>query len=401
VAGYPYSGSSKRFSVGRAYFTTITVVFFTILLATWSPVHHWFLMLAIAGFIIILELSSAMFSTSSLSLASAMVFASMIDFGTFQTSLSLALAMVFLVFRYRRSDPVAAAFNISLFGVSGAIGLAAYTFIGRAAGNHGAALIAYAVLYCCTSFVVAMFGLFLYSRNSWNEALKGNGFFLTSYVVEMTLGAAGGILYRSYGVVALTGAFVVAWLVLLAYKRSVDMTYAAETDDLTGLLNRRSFQQQITRTMRRENCAALLVIDLDHFKQVNDTSGHQSGDRVLQETAQIIQQAVGTSGIVSRYGGEEFCTLLCTDDAAVFAENLRKSIEYHQFSAPEKPQLTVSIGVATYPTDATEWVTLFACADRALYEAKQVRNVVREYSSLQSEGLQLRHTSADEPAIVS
>lgn len=363
---------------------TITVVFFALVIINAAPVHHLPLVVLIAAFITALELSSAKFSTSMVSVTPALIFISSISFGFFQTSLSLLLSMFILFVPYKRSMLVVA-FNTSQYGLSTMIGLWAYTRSGGVIGNHAAnlmALVSYALVYSITNFAVTMFVLFLHSRSMWNEAFRGNGFFLTTYVVETSLGAAGAILFQSYGTVALVVVFVVLWIVLLAYKRSVDMMYVAETDDLTGLLNRKAFQQRITHMMRREDCASLLVIDLDHFKQVNDSSGHQNGDMVLQETAQIIREAVGASGIVARYGGEEFCVLLFTGDGALLAERLRTRIEQHQFDELAKLHLTVSIGVAVYPNDATEWSGLFECADRALYEAKRVRNVVAEYSPL-------------------
>lgn len=385
MSGYPFSPTTKRLTFSRAYFVLITVIFLALVFATSQPIRHWPLVVLTAIFITTLEFSLARFSTAALSLTSAIVFASSINIGLFQTSLSLLLAMVLLVVRSRKGDPLAAAFNISQYGLSGTVGLWAYTSAGGAIGyyqGHLLALVLYAGAYLITNFIVTMLALSLHSRSSWREMLQGNGFFFTSYIVEMALGAVGGILFQLYGVVALVVVFIVLWVVLLTYKRLVDMTYAAETDDLTELLNRKAFQQRILPVMRRGDSASLLVIDLDHFKKVNDASGHQNGDKVLQEMAQIIQKAVGPSDIVSRYGGEEFCILMSTDDGVTFAEQLRQSIERHEFSVSEKPHLTVSIGVATYPKDATDWEGLFECADRALYEAKRVRNSAIEYSSL-------------------
>jgi two-component system, cell cycle response regulator len=163
----------------------------------------------------------------------------------------------------------------------------------------------------------------------------------------------------------------------------------AQTDPLTQLLNRRALTERITaemeRALRYDSTMALLMIDLDHFKKVNDTYGHLVGDDVLRDVGQLLSETIRGSDIVARYGGEEFLVLLPeTDDAGAeaFADRIRSAVEEHRFasdSLAEPLRITASIGVAVYPAARIESVEdLFARADAALYRAKaDGRNRVR------------------------
>ena len=163
----------------------------------------------------------------------------------------------------------------------------------------------------------------------------------------------------------------------------------AQTDPLTQLLNRRALTERITaemeRALRYDSTMALLMIDLDHFKRVNDTFGHLVGDDVLRDVAQLLSNTIRGNDIAARYGGEEFLVLLPeTDDAGAeaFAERIRLACEQHEFSSgPDDPtlRLTASIGVAVFPAARIESVEdLFARADAALYRSKaDGRNRVR------------------------
>lgn len=155
----------------------------------------------------------------------------------------------------------------------------------------------------------------------------------------------------------------------------------AQTDPLTQLLNRRAFTERITtemeRALRYDSTLAVLMIDLDHFKRVNDTFGHLVGDDVLRDVGQLLTATVRGCDIVARYGGEEFLVLLPeTDDAGAesFAERIRAAVEAHEFArGGERPTLkiTASVGVAVFPAARIENVEdLFGRADAALYRAK-------------------------------
>jgi len=157
----------------------------------------------------------------------------------------------------------------------------------------------------------------------------------------------------------------------------------ANTDPLTGLANRRYAMAEIDRAImlaRKHNTAvSLVVFDLDHFKQVNDTHGHVAGDRVLAKVSRLAQLLVAEGDLVARFGGEEFVVLLQGADtkaACEFAEKLRWTIESGS-AVEELPGVTASIGYASFEAADTS-LTLFARADAALYEAKSAgRNQIR------------------------
>jgi diguanylate cyclase (GGDEF)-like protein len=154
---------------------------------------------------------------------------------------------------------------------------------------------------------------------------------------------------------------------------------AAITDGLTGLRTRRFFEQaiadDINRAHRNGHDMAVLLLDVDHFKNVNDTYGHPGGDRVLCEIASRLRAACRGHAVVARYGGEEFAVIL-TDTtppaAAAIAERLRHSVAAHPIAVNDRHHITVtvSIGLATLDDPETDAAALTLAADRALYQAK-------------------------------
>ncbi len=161
----------------------------------------------------------------------------------------------------------------------------------------------------------------------------------------------------------------------------------AHTDPLTQLVNRRALTIRLVAEMERvrryNSPMAVLLIDLDHFKLVNDTHGHLSGDEVLAAVATLLQRSVRTVDMVARYGGEEFVIVLPEtgrQGARAFAERVREKIMAHTFAVEQGAhvRITASIGVATYPSPRLNSVEdLFRAADVALYRAKgNGRNLV-------------------------
>jgi two-component system cell cycle response regulator len=161
----------------------------------------------------------------------------------------------------------------------------------------------------------------------------------------------------------------------------------AQTDPLTQLVNRRALTIRLVTEMervRRYNAPlAMLLLDLDHFKLINDTYGHLAGDDVLVAIASVLQRAVRTVDTVARYGGEEFVIVLPEtgkQGAMAFAERIRDRLASHRFSVGGRQdvRVTASIGVATYPSTGLDSVEdLFRAADAALYRAKgSGRNLV-------------------------
>ena len=162
----------------------------------------------------------------------------------------------------------------------------------------------------------------------------------------------------------------------------------ATTDALTRLLNRRAMLERLSvevdRARRFHSQLSLLMLDLDHFKAINDRHGHLSGDDILRQVGTLLSGVVRTIDVVARYGGEEFVLLLPetgTEGAVVFAERLRERVSEHDFALDNagNNHLTCSIGVATFPSpNVSSTEDLFARADEALYRAKSGgRNQVR------------------------
>ena len=160
----------------------------------------------------------------------------------------------------------------------------------------------------------------------------------------------------------------------------------ATTDALTGCLNQRAFTEEIEHKIRAARRfgrkLSLIVTDLDHFKSVNDTFGHATGDRVLRELGRLLKEVKRETDVVARFGGEEFCVLCEETDtrgARLLAERVREQLERTQLPTDLGPlQVTASLGVATFPDHADTAEALFEQGDRALYEAKsRGRNQVR------------------------
>lgn len=152
---------------------------------------------------------------------------------------------------------------------------------------------------------------------------------------------------------------------------------AARTDPLTGLLNRRGFdgalQKELDRADRGGAPVALIMGDLDRFKAVNDLLGHVGGDAVLRQVAAILQAAVRSVDVVARLGGEEFaviCPSCSAADARRLAERIRAAIG--DLPVPADAVLTISLGVAVYPEQATDSASLVRAADDACYTAKRL-----------------------------
>jgi diguanylate cyclase (GGDEF)-like protein len=157
------------------------------------------------------------------------------------------------------------------------------------------------------------------------------------------------------------------------------------TDPLMGIYNRRYLERRLTTEVARASRygmpLSVLLLDIDHFKPINDSYGHQVGDIVLAELAQLIVNTVRTTDIVTRYGGEEIMVMAPSTPlktAANLAERLRKIIAHRPFDVPAKLNrklkalhITVSVGVACFGLNANDFQSLIQSADEALYRAKK------------------------------
>ena len=153
----------------------------------------------------------------------------------------------------------------------------------------------------------------------------------------------------------------------------------ATIDGLTQLLNRRSFMErfgeELARAARYGGALTFLMLDLDHFKQVNDTYGHLHGDYVLWQTSQLIRSCIRKADIAGRYGGEEFGVIIINagkEESLSTAERIRQTIADYQYKNDGiENRISVSIGMAEYPLDGQDVNTLIQRADEAMYSVKQ------------------------------
>ena len=157
-------------------------------------------------------------------------------------------------------------------------------------------------------------------------------------------------------------------------KMNTTLVELSVTDKLTGLKNRRFFQEKLEEQLAIFNRTAkvftLCILDIDHFKKVNDTYGHQVGDEVLAQLAQILTVQTRQADVVARYGGEEFVIILPDTDADAswsIAEQLRQTVEQAQWPTGK---ITISIGIATVVDKDTD-ATIIKKADQALYTSKE------------------------------
>lgn len=176
-----------------------------------------------------------------------------------------------------------------------------------------------------------------------------------------------------------SGAIAFGYMALATAKLRVELLWRAQVDELTGLLNRwalkRTTMQELNRSRRRKAGLAMLMMDLDGLKEVNDTTGHASGDVVLQAVAGVLQETVRAQDSVGRMGGDEFCVLLpetSQSEAMAVAERLRMEVEelVIQYRG-STVRVSASIGVASSKISGLTWQALVDHSDSALYRAKR------------------------------
>ena len=158
-----------------------------------------------------------------------------------------------------------------------------------------------------------------------------------------------------------------------------ELKTASRVDGLTGLYNRRYWQERFDEMhklcVRREKPSTALMLDIDHFKRINDTYGHQAGDKVIKMLAALIKRCVRETDLAGRYGGEEFAIILndsSVEDAKIVAERIRqlaqRLVVEHE---GESISFTVSLGLAQFSADFKSAMAWLECSDQALYKAKE------------------------------
>ncbi len=176
-------------------------------------------------------------------------------------------------------------------------------------------------------------------------------------------------------------ATTINWMAENLEQNQRTLTEMATIDGLTGVFNRREFNRRLTieieRSLREGYPVSLLMVDIDHFKKINDIYGHQSGDDALRHISGLIKQEVRPGDLPARYGGEEFAVILPyanSTEAFAVAERLRILIEDQDIAIQDnlnKIKVTASLGCSTFPVDAQTENALMAEADAALYRAKE------------------------------
>jgi diguanylate cyclase (GGDEF)-like protein len=175
-----------------------------------------------------------------------------------------------------------------------------------------------------------------------------------------------------------TGAVIVFHDVGVARAMSMRMSYLAQHDFLTALPNRMLLNDRLTQAIasahRHGKSLAVLFLDVDHFKHINDSLGHAIGDKVLKSIAERLVSSVRSCDTVSRQGGDEFVILLPevahAEDAAFIAGKILAAVSRPHHIDPQDLHLTASVGIGVYPADGTDAETLLQNADLALFHAK-------------------------------
>ena len=209
-------------------------------------------------------------------------------------------------------------------------------------------------------------------------------YFLAAWTILLIAAVIGTLLsagiipeYASYSPYIIEfGALIEMVLLSIALASRIrNLQQDTQTDGLTQLYNRRFFDTEFSRLLqlskRQQRSVALLLIDIDFFKQFNDNFGHDQGDLVLQQVSQLLKRIARQTDYVCRYGGEEFAIILPDTDvegAEMIAERMREAVEQHTVN---EQRVTISIGVAVYKGDNMGGIELFKKADLSLYEAKR------------------------------
>ncbi|WP_127025069.1 GGDEF domain-containing protein [Rheinheimera mangrovi] len=210
---------------------------------------------------------------------------------------------------------------------------------------------------------------------------------MVSAIVSLHFAEQSSIFNNSFQLLAFITTTVITsiFAYIFAYRTHLqrqELRHLATTDPLTGAATRHSLTDNLTEAIQQYQqkniLSGLMLLDLDHFKRINDNFGHQSGDQILSQLVPLLKQMIRQQDSVFRYGGEEFVLLIKEiqlADLHRLAEKIRHAV-WHQLTLPDGSALTTSIGLATVQ-DATDWESWLQNADVALYQAKhQGRNQV-------------------------
>jgi diguanylate cyclase (GGDEF)-like protein len=159
-----------------------------------------------------------------------------------------------------------------------------------------------------------------------------------------------------------------------------------QLDALTGLMNRRGLEEFVTRRLARHDPFAVLFIDLDHFKPINDTLGHDAGDEVLKEVAARLRKAVRADDLVARIAGDEFVVIaagVVPSAAARVARKIGNALCFEMTFGDTTAEVSASVGLAVAPNDGRDLATLLRTADAAMYSAKRAQKHTQKLTVVQ------------------
>ena len=213
--------------------------------------------------------------------------------------------------------------------------------------------------------------------------LSGSGIFLAVYLAFSIGEHVRGFLMGSIGVIVIAASVILRLVITERDERmaelarmTAEMRERARLDPLTELPNRAALdarlEEEVERAVRYRQPLSVCFIDIDHFKTINDTHGHQTGDEVLRAVSRVVRATIRTPDFVARYGGEEFVVIApgtWTEDAAVLGHRIQAAIA-GQIPGPMGTPITVSIGIAGVPEHGRDSATILKVADLALYAAK-------------------------------
>ena len=251
------------------------------------------------------------------------------------------------------------------------------------------ALIGAVVAFVCVQHLIAAIGHALDRRTP--TRLK-DALGLVDLVTEGCFGILGAVIAGIW--VAIPWLLTLVLPLLFLVHRLTETAHLAElarTDPKTGMPNSRHFEEALDTALRRSKRShsplAVLFIDIDHFKNVNDTYGHAAGDALLRQLGCLMTATLGKGAFVARVGGEEFAAFLVSaypEAAGERAEALRSVVEGHTFTLDNETTVrcTISVGIATAPEDGEDARTLLEHADQAMYRAKGTRNATRRTAAM-------------------
>jgi diguanylate cyclase (GGDEF)-like protein len=320
------------------------------------------------------------------------LFALLLAAGTAPAALALAIASALADLAHRK-NALRIAFNVGLYtfavwaaGYVLAMGSRTHVFLSNPelVTSDLAVLTASAFVFNLTCMVLSAVAVALYTKVSLREHFRRDTWYQLRTSGALVALSPAIVLAARHSLLLLPAFLVPMWAFYRSAKISIAREHDASHDSLTGLPNRNLLNERLREALAVTDQLAVMLIDLDHFKEINDTLGHQTGDALLCHVGERLQGIAGTGALVARLGGDEFAVLLphVDSDAAFAAAHRLLDALNERFHVGEFAlNVEGSIGVALYPDHGTDPETLIRCADVAMYLAKEGRHGVERYTA--------------------